>query len=230
MHTFMDAKLMAKLLRQGLSERGIDISHSDSLELVARQFGLANWNILSAKIEANSEGDIIPQNWIRTGQSPQRYRVGVDRGERSAWIQSRPELDPETTDADFCTLMQSIDASAYRTRRLRLSAELKAADVEGGVTIWLRVDGVAGSIRFENLEGFSKEGPVSGTANWTHREIILDVPEEARTVNYGFFLKGRGKGSARAFALDEVSAETPLTTRAGRGLQRPTNLDFGDVA
>jgi hypothetical protein len=47
MHSFMDAKLMAKLLRQALAERSIEITHSDSLELISRQFGVANWNVLS---------------------------------------------------------------------------------------------------------------------------------------------------------------------------------------
>ena len=39
MHTFLDSKAMAKALRTALAERQIDITHSDSLELVARQFG-----------------------------------------------------------------------------------------------------------------------------------------------------------------------------------------------
>ena len=52
MHTFLDAKTMAKALRAALAERQIDLSHSDSLELVARQFGFDNWNILAARIEA----------------------------------------------------------------------------------------------------------------------------------------------------------------------------------
>lgn len=230
MHTFMDAKLMAKLLRQALADRGIDIAHSDSLELVARQFGLNNWNILSAKIDANARTDVVPANWIRTGKSPQLYRVGVNHSEASAWIESRLEHAPQITDADFCTLMQSIDATRYRGSKLRLSAELKSIDVQGGVTIWLRVDGASGSIRFENLEGFTKDGPIASSTDWVRREIVLDVPDEARSVNYGFFLKGRGKGLTRSFALDEVSMDTPLTTRSGKGPDGPTNLDFRDVA
>ncbi|WP_267922696.1 glyoxalase superfamily protein [Methylobacterium sp. C25] len=39
MQTSQDPKAMAKTLRQALAERGIDISHSDSLECVARQLG-----------------------------------------------------------------------------------------------------------------------------------------------------------------------------------------------
>jgi len=79
MHTFMDAKLMAKLLRQALAERSIDVSHSDSLEFVARQFGVANWNILSAKIEAAGSADeVVPSGWSKSGNKPKAYRIRVD--------------------------------------------------------------------------------------------------------------------------------------------------------
>ena len=75
MHTYMDAKLMAKLLRQALAERGTEVSHSDCLEMVARQFGFANWNILSAKIDHIDEQDLfMPEGWVRTGGTPRFYR------------------------------------------------------------------------------------------------------------------------------------------------------------
>lgn len=51
MRTFRDAKAMATSLRKALGHRGVDISHSESLELVAHQFGLDNWNVLAARIK-----------------------------------------------------------------------------------------------------------------------------------------------------------------------------------
>lgn len=48
MHNTPDPKTIAKNLRVSLSKRHIDISHSAALEIVAAQFGLANWNILAA--------------------------------------------------------------------------------------------------------------------------------------------------------------------------------------
>ncbi len=50
MRTYRDAKAMAKAMREALAENKLDISHSQALEIVARKFGLATWNILSAKI------------------------------------------------------------------------------------------------------------------------------------------------------------------------------------
>lgn len=42
---------MAKALREALADRGSELPHSAALEIVAKQFGFDNWNILAAKIE-----------------------------------------------------------------------------------------------------------------------------------------------------------------------------------
>jgi len=52
MRDFRDAKAMAYALREALKGNGMQTSHSESLELIAKAFGYDNWNILSAKIEA----------------------------------------------------------------------------------------------------------------------------------------------------------------------------------
>nr|WP_295465567.1 glyoxalase superfamily protein [Mesorhizobium sp.] len=53
MRTFMDAKAMAKAMRETLAALGSEISHSQALEIVAKQFGEPTWNVLSAKIGQN---------------------------------------------------------------------------------------------------------------------------------------------------------------------------------
>ena len=231
MHSFMDAKLMAKLLRQGLAEREIELSHGECLELVARQFGFANWNILSARIDAGagmSDGE-TPSGWIRAGKSPKFYRVGVDGGLNAAWIESKPELIDTIRADDFCTLMQSVDARPYLGRRMRVSSQLRATQVDGGVTIWFRVDGPSGSLRFENLERYDRNGPIAGNTDWTERDIVLDVPPEATTLNYGFYLKGNGRGWARGFNLEAVDATVLPNTPDGGVLKHPTNLTFVEL-
>jgi ATP-dependent Lon protease len=54
MRDFRDAKLMAQTLREALSARNISITHSECLEVIAKQFGLADWNTLSATIQVGS--------------------------------------------------------------------------------------------------------------------------------------------------------------------------------
>ena len=50
MRDYRDAKAMAKAIREELSKDGIELTHARALEIVARQFGVETWNILSAKI------------------------------------------------------------------------------------------------------------------------------------------------------------------------------------
>lgn len=58
MRTFRDAKIMARSLRAALAQTGIEITHARSLEIVAAQFGLPDWNVLSARIgAAGAAGD-----------------------------------------------------------------------------------------------------------------------------------------------------------------------------
>jgi hypothetical protein len=52
MFTQKNAKTMAKSLRDSLVGRNVSLSHSTCLEIVARQFGFADWNTLSAKLPA----------------------------------------------------------------------------------------------------------------------------------------------------------------------------------
>lgn len=63
MRSFLDAKVMAKSLRESLAERKIVVSHAECLEMVARQFGQSDWNVLAARIGA---ADAEPPRLVRT--------------------------------------------------------------------------------------------------------------------------------------------------------------------
>lgn len=54
MRDFRDSKAMARTLRDALAEKSIAFTQSESLELVSKMFGLANWNVLAAKIETTA--------------------------------------------------------------------------------------------------------------------------------------------------------------------------------
>jgi hypothetical protein len=66
MRTVRDAKAMAKSLRAEIRARAkVDLSHSECLEIVARQFGVDNWNILATKLDDAA----APAGW-RTAFAP----------------------------------------------------------------------------------------------------------------------------------------------------------------
>jgi hypothetical protein len=67
MRDFRDAKAMAHTLRGALAAKGLNITVSQSLELIAQAFGAADWNTLSAAIRAEAAR---PRNNAHSPQSP----------------------------------------------------------------------------------------------------------------------------------------------------------------
>ena len=58
-----DAKAMARRLREELADRGVEVSHSEALELVAHQHGARDWNTFTADTSdpaASDFGPVIP--------------------------------------------------------------------------------------------------------------------------------------------------------------------------
>jgi uncharacterized protein len=60
MRDYRDAKAMAQTLRETLQAKSVSLTHSESLEIVARALGARDWNVLSAAIEASQPGDVPP--------------------------------------------------------------------------------------------------------------------------------------------------------------------------
>ncbi|RYE32039.1 MAG: VOC family protein, partial [Hyphomicrobiales bacterium] len=67
MRSFRDAKLMARSLRETLAAKHLPLSHSEALEIVARQFGCDDWNVLAAKIgePGSKAGGVIAEDAVR---------------------------------------------------------------------------------------------------------------------------------------------------------------------
>jgi uncharacterized protein len=54
MRDFRDAKAMAQTLRDELKAKGVSLTHSDNLELVAKVLGFHDWNTLAAKLQSEN--------------------------------------------------------------------------------------------------------------------------------------------------------------------------------
>lgn len=157
----------------------------------------------------------IASPWFVTGDSPEHYDVGRDpaclvNNLPVAIIRSKPSL-PEKCNT-MATLMQSIDANHYRGKRVRLTANLRATNCQGAVTLWLRVDGpVAGEyLAFDNMEGRPTGGPLTGTGDWSQRSIVLSIPMASKELMYGFILRGTGTGHMAALTIEVVDDTVPV--------------------
>lgn len=228
MLTFLDSKAMAKALRKALAERGLAVGHSDSLELVARQFGLDNWNMLAARIDAATAIDErLPAGWKAHHHAPYPlHRIGRDPNEPSV-VRIVSIASADVVGANHATLMQSVAADDYRGKTVRLTAELRGEDLDQG-TIWMRVDprSGGGALRFDNMMSRTADGALTGTVGWTARSIALEVPEDAASIHFGPMLKGTGQLWVRQLRFETMPAGSQTTER--RLPRRPTNLDFGD--
>jgi Glyoxalase superfamily protein/Domain of unknown function (DUF3471) len=82
MRDFRDAKAMAQTLREALNAKSVSLSHSESLELIAKILGFRDWNALAAKIQSSSGQTGSPAASPPPGSNPSgqpaRQRVAVD--------------------------------------------------------------------------------------------------------------------------------------------------------
>jgi len=113
MRDFRDAKAMARTLREALTAKGMTVSNSETLELVARILGARDWNTLAAAIDASRLREAV---WTRLegvhakkqpvmGSIVGRVRGGftVDLGGASAFLPGT-QLDVRPV-RDFGALM-----------------------------------------------------------------------------------------------------------------------------
>lgn len=81
MRTYLQAKTMAKSLRTALAAKSLMLSHSECLEIVARQFGFAEWNMLSAKIALEVDPQTPPPEESSISLQPPVPVIGVSSAE-----------------------------------------------------------------------------------------------------------------------------------------------------
>ena len=129
MRDFRDAKAMARTLRAALAAKGLKITISESLELIAKAFGVADWNTLSAAIRAEAPA---PRNDVSPSPPPTAERVLVPRPNFSRELEStlhRALADANHREHDCATLEHLLLALIDD---LDASAVMKASNVDLG--------------------------------------------------------------------------------------------------
>jgi len=188
--------------------------------------------VLAASVAVLSPGVLgaqqLPKGWIQAGQNPTDYEMAVNphagrNGGACAYIKSKAP-DART----FGTLMQSFDAAQYKGKRLRLSAWVKSAEIRDWAGLWMRIDGSTDGRGFPATLGFDnmQDRPIKGTTDWKRYEVVLDVPAEALSVNFGILLSGAGQAWLDGVAFDSVGSEVAVTTKQPPLPKQPVNLDF----
>jgi ATP-dependent Lon protease len=119
MRDYRDAKAMAQTLRQAFKDKSVALTHSESLELIARVLGVADWNTLSARITASPPAATAEVPTVRRPVLPLRDLV----------------LFPDMTTPIFAMRLKSVAAieQAMATdKEIFFVTQRKAADDDPG--------------------------------------------------------------------------------------------------
>ncbi|MEP3200101.1 MAG: glyoxalase superfamily protein [Lentilitoribacter sp.] len=231
MNSLEDAKAQADKLSSILKELGYNVSRGHALETVARLSGYKDWNCLSAKLHNIHELHPLPDGWQMSGSDVDFYEYGLVPDQKHTGVHPmviRKKKDTPMLGDGFATFMQSCEIGEYRGKRVRFKGDIRAENCEGAVTIWLRADGnIPGQyVAFANMETRAEDGPLRGTTGWTEREIVLDIPQSAESLHYGYYLRGDGAGYGCNFVLEIAEEHAVLTDGQSKPLKKPFNLKF----
>nr|WP_216671493.1 AraC family transcriptional regulator [Saccharibacillus qingshengii] len=188
--------------------------------------GILNQEELSMQTKPDQTASPI-KGWFMSGSHPFHYEMGVDRktvhrGTGSGYLKSVSADSP----GQFGTMMQAFRADAYKGKRIRLSAFVKTEAVKRGfAALWMRVDADDGeSLQFDNMANRT----LTGTRDWNHYAIVLDVPGRSDQISFGVLLSGSGQVWVDGFVFEEVPDTVPTThleTSATLN-DEPVNLSF----
>lgn len=144
--------------------------------------------------------------WVRASEKAMQWELTGDRAEYS--LQGGGDVRSDegasisvhslaNAGQGFGGGIIALDAASYRGMRVILSGKISTQDVQGTAGLWLRADGVSGSLSFANTQ----REPVSGDADGVSRYVEITVPAEARQLLLGPLLSGRGRMSVAQLRL-----------------------------
>jgi transcriptional regulator with XRE-family HTH domain len=202
---------------------GIEEAETDRL-LQAAGYLSKRTLISYTKESSMSRTPRMPKGWIAAGTDPAEYEMGLDPGPGptgggAAYIKAgeRPQ--------GFATLMQTFKADAYRGKRLRFSAAVRADGIEQWAGLWMRVDGDLEQIlAFDNMQN----RPITGTRDWETHAVVLDVPEQSSQVAFGILLAGAGQAWMAEASIEPVGPDVPTTETRAVLPDHPENLCFDE--
>jgi AraC family transcriptional regulator len=183
-------------------------------------------SIVVASCSSQAAASSAPPGWEIKGDHHDLFEIGIDPsvthdGKACAFIKSADEKTQ-----GLGTLKQKISANHYLGKRLRLTVWLKTENVRDTAGLWMRVDAADHKmIQFDNMEN----RPIKGTTDWKQYSVVLDAPQNAETIHFGFLLSDTGKVWASDFHLDQVGKDIPSTNMVAKENKlpdEPVNLDF----
>src|SRR5262249_54019813 len=137
---------------------------------------------------------------------------------------ARLERKPDSPGA-FSTLHRAI-AMDFAGKTIEFRGFLRTEDVSGFTGLWMREDGEATTLAFDNMQSRG----IKGTSGWTEYSITLPVHAEASQLYFGVLLAGTGRVWADDLQLlvdGKPVWEAPKIERAKTVLEVDHRFDAG---
>jgi hypothetical protein len=144
-----------------------------------------------------------PVQWSVTGAAQFYDIVGISDGGHA--LSLTRSVDVVGSANQFGAAAASVNAEAYRGRRVRLHALIRTDSATAGGTTWLRIDGESGMLVLEN----NMSRKLTGTTGWTEQVTTLDVPMSATRIVYGLILRGSGTVHAKDVSVENIAPPAP---------------------
>ena len=137
---------------------------------------------------------------------------------------------PEPT--AFAFLCQEIYADDYHDRTVTFRGDLRTTDVAGRAGLLLRVTSRIGPRHGEpaGQDPANHFAFVTGTGDWTHHEVTVQIPPDANYIFFGVFLNGRGQIELRNPELEPHPADSRDAAKTKTKLEprRVSKVPAGD--
>jgi len=177
---------------------------------------------LNLDFEAGTQARGLPKGW---GRGSKGYRVSVDT-ENVHQGGGSGRIERIGAGGRFGTVVQSIPAKEFVGKRIKYSGFLRTKEAERA-GMWMRIEAV--DIRRVLDADNMHDRWVKGTTDWAEHAVILDVPQKADRIVFGFLIGGDGIVWGDDLKIEIVGklGEGPETTGLSKQRSKPaSNLDF----
>ncbi|HEY0158069.1 MAG TPA: S41 family peptidase [Thermoanaerobaculia bacterium] len=162
--------------------------------------------------EQGSPGE-VPPGWFAPpalgGYSAVLTADAPKQGKQSVRV-SGASKTLENGRPSFGNVMQVVDASAYRGKRVRLRGAVRVEGATATAGLWMRVDQTDGKVGFfDNMD----DRPIR-SAEWAYYEITGEVAPNAELLNFGMLMQQEGTAWLDDVTLEIVGTVTVLPARS----------------
>ncbi|MCX6352148.1 MAG: hypothetical protein NTX03_09835 [Bacteroidetes bacterium] len=181
------------------------------------------------------------RGWKLKSHNPYAFRSGVDKEESHSGVASG-FINANKDNYNSAWLTQQMNATQYKGKRVRMTAWVKSNDK--GKKVWAGI--FLTSNNGENkVSGFDNlyERKVHKAKDWNKCEIVMDIPDDSRILNFGLYKVYEGRAWIDDISFEVVDKNTPLSykkttevsdtlivvagLRAGISInKKPSNLGF----